>query len=122
MKTKLKLTILAEDILKSNYLTSNSCAITKALARAGRKDLKDNGTLTRQDEFQCSYGAPLAQTTNNRSYFELTHKVLCMYATKENSEIGGYIYSPEEDALIVQIPIEDFEHELIFEESLVVTE
>jgi hypothetical protein len=122
MTTILKLTILAEDIKRTDYLSSSTCAITKALHRAGRKDLKDNGTLTRQDANLFSYGAPLATSTNNQSYFELTHKVLCMYASKENAKINGYIFSPNEDAPIVPIPIEDFEHELIFEESLVVTE
>lgn len=44
MKT-LKITILAEDIKSTDYFSSSDCAITRALHRAGRPDLKHCGSM-----------------------------------------------------------------------------
>ena len=118
MTTTLKLQILAQDILESDYTVSKDCAITRALHRAGRTDLKDGGVLRLDNDDYTK----LADTNNNQSYFELVYKVLGMYYTKDHSNgkslLGyGYVTNPMKKRKPIElVPIEDFEHTLIFEE------
>lgn len=90
---KIKLQILAKDILSSQYTDSSNCAITKALARAGYPEYEDAGTgICIEDT--------LDEVVNdsNETYRKLRDKVQNMYDYKETHE--GVI--------------EDFEHDLIF--------
>lgn len=107
METTLKLQILAQDILDNNYLSSDTCPITKALHRAGRTDLKDCGSIKHIPTREY-----VVIIESNETYSNLVEKVLSMYSTKENT---SYTFNGEDTK---QIPIEDFEHILIFEEPL----
>jgi hypothetical protein len=110
--TKLTLTILAQDILTTSYLNSHDCAITRALHRAGRTDLDDCGDIK-----HLPTNTYIVKTSQNESYFNLVNKVLGMYGTKTD-ESYTITDSNCDSVEVPQIPIEDFEHILIFEEPL----
>ncbi len=99
---KIKLQILATDIQNNGYLCHDTCPITLALNRAGFEDYFDGGTsiydrLTNKD----------IVTNDNETYSTLARKVVGMYATK--SAIARHKKLTD-----TCIPIEDFEHTLIF--------
>ncbi len=89
----IKLQILAEDILKSNYFNSDDCAITRALARAGYPEYSDIGNEISSDEGEKIIG------DENETYQSLIMKVQRLYGL---------------DGKKRENPIEDFEHELIY--------
>ena len=108
MTTTLTLQILEEDIRETDYFNHEDCVITRALARAGRPDLYDDGELSKNDR-------TIAKTSNNQSYFDLVYKVLGMYKTI--AKVRGVMNSLSGDSITVEaLPIQDFEHTLIFEE------
>lgn len=72
---KIKLTILAEDILLDNYFNCRECPITKALARAGYPELQDIGRIV-----GAINGISIEITReNNDSYLKLTNRLYSMY-------------------------------------------
>jgi hypothetical protein len=75
---ELILNILALDIQTTGYLNARDCAITRALARAGRPDLIDEGV----DIIKYSKDYPKKERVTyygNKDYFELSEKVHDMY-------------------------------------------
>ena len=99
---EIKLTILAKDVLENDYLNSNNCPITRALQRAGFKGWEDCGTEI-QDENDKS-----VITDENATYRVLQQTVMGMYRAKDKT-----IYT-NKTGVVKSVPIEDFEHLLIF--------
>lgn len=78
--TKTKLEILASDILDTSYSNGKDCAITRALHRAGFKNLHDAGVEI-VDEYN-----RLIITDADKDYNALQEKVLGMYSFKDNTD------------------------------------
>lgn len=76
---ELILNILASDIETTKYIDNDDCAITRALARAGRSDLIDCGTdiCYKRDRFFEEERVFIAW--GNPTYEELADKVCNMY-------------------------------------------
>lgn len=85
------LQIKADDIRNSDYCSPDSCAITKALCRAGRPELIHTGMFIK-DRIAGEYKAMLWSSGNLPELSELNKKVQAMY----NGDT----------------PIEDFEYEI----------
>lgn len=79
---ELKLRILAKDIRETNYNHSKDCAITRALERAGRPDLKDEGVDIVYKETR-----EVFTDKENPSYLELSNKVVDLYKLKRFGRI-----------------------------------
>ena len=100
MKRELTFTILAEDIRKNSYFTTNTCPITRALHRAGYKDLRDGGFITGKLD-----GEEVDIDNCNEDYRALLEKLFGMYNSKPGIDkhihgIGGFSN---------RSPIEDFD-------------
>lgn len=82
---KVKLKILASDILEDKYMNSNDCPITRALRKAGLNDYKDAGLCI---------SAPQGDVTP-RGYKALTNKLMPMvnFVVKRN---GRSIVGPDQ--------------------------
>jgi len=93
----IKLNILANDILETEYSNSRDCAITRALARAGFPNYEDCGTDIIDNDTE-----ETVVTSHNETYWSLSVRVMKMYRTKR---IGATEHS---------LLIEDFEHTLEF--------
>ena len=97
---KVTLTILANDILETNYLNSSDCAITRALKRAGL-NYEDSGIGITH------VGSNEEVSIDNSQYKNLVDKVLGMYFTK-------YKVGFPNASNVKPLPIEDFTFELTF--------
>jgi len=95
----LKLTILANDILTTNYTDGQDCAITRALARAGRPDLMDdaNQIIKKIDKTNLSENEIMLQTEvviypNNLGYQKMEESVYGMYNAKRGHSYCGKLH------------------------------
>lgn len=80
----LELHILAQDIRETHY-TSRDCAITRALHRAGRTDLRDAGIEILDEQSKRIIGA------GDSNYLELRERVRAMYRGASEQVYGkGY--------------------------------
>lgn len=71
----MKIKILAKDFKNTSYFKCSDCAITRALHRAGLKNLEDEG----QDICEVKTGNIVLDETN-KNYKKLQERVLNMYA------------------------------------------
>lgn len=101
MQNTLKITILKKDILLNNYMFWEKCPITKALHRAGRKDLFDTGFIENGN------GYPFIPS-NNDSYINLLTKLYGMYNYQFNQNCGV------SNNICPKIPVRTFTHILIW--------
>lgn len=97
--TILKLTILAEDILNSEYINGQDCAITRALARAGRPDLMDdaNQIIVKVDLHQPFVQRDVVVPPSNEQYQLMQDAVFGMYRNKDGSDYEEEIIYPVQD-------------------------
>lgn len=101
--TKLKITILASDILENNYTDAYNCPITKALARAGRPDLYECvGIFKKESEGHSSSDELIL---DSREYRELSDILFGMY---------NYAF-PEKKYPRTPVPVANFDFELNIE-------
>lgn len=80
----IKLTILAEDILTTNYFQTRDCAITRALHRNGFNEWRDTGTSIVDNDSRTIVD------NNNVLYREMTREVVQMY--RGNIEVTNRNY------------------------------
>jgi len=92
------LKILASDILSTNYTDAQDCAITRALARAGRPDLMDdaNQIIIKTDTKVPFVVRNIIVPPSNEQYQEMQDAVYGMYFDRE------------------KYPIQDMEFTIIF--------
>jgi len=99
MQKELTFTILAEDIRKNSYFYGSKCPITRALHRAGYKDLRDGGFIMGKLD-----GEKVDIDSTNEDYRALLQKLFSMYNSKPGAD--KHIHGIGEPANA--IPIEDF--------------
>lgn len=104
------LKILASDILSTNYVDSQDCAITRALARAGRPDLQDDAnqiiekrTIECETENDFILNTKVVIRRDNEGYIKLEESVYGMYNAKLGRPYCGKLH-----------PIQDMEFTIIF--------
>jgi hypothetical protein len=92
------LKILASDILTTNYTDSQDCAITRALARAGRPDLQDDANqiikklnVSESDEFG-DIEREIVIYSNNIGYQKMEESVYGMYNAKRGQQYCGKLH------------------------------
>ena len=93
----LKLTILASDILNSEYTNGNDCAITRALARAGRPDLMDdaNQIIIKTDVHTDFVKRDVIVPPSNEQYQEMQDAVYGMYFDREKYPVQNMEFTIE---------------------------
>lgn len=101
---KIKLTILASDIREADYTDPSDCSITRALHRAGYKELHDCICILNEHN-------RVIIPFENITYIPLYRRVTSMYSYEGEWDPQHYHNSTES---IVPIPAEDFEHTLIY--------
>lgn len=79
--SEITLSILASDIENTDYMQSEDCAITRALARAGRSDLKDVGRGIIRCKDPNIFNRYIINW-DNPSYQELASRVILTYEDK----------------------------------------
>ena len=99
---KVKITILASDILEGKYGYSKECAMTKAFRRAGL-DIREVG-----GDIHSNWDSTIIMPTPE----DLEHRVLAMYAWADRNDQGKLSQWPLRGNFPTPIEPADFDYEL----------